>query len=111
MVGRGQQGYCIRQVHINSLSLSPTQSQAGQAEAQIRAEFDSLRLVLANEEALRLKALATEEEQKLCVVQQLIENTSSDILALKQLIESVKREMGNEDLSLLQVKDGWTCYR
>lgn len=75
------------------------------AEAQIRAEFESLRLVLADEEASCLKALAAEEEQKLRAVHQLIENTKSDIIALKQLIESVKREMGNEDLALLQVKD------
>lgn len=65
-------------------------------------------MALAEEEALRLKALATEEEQKLCTVQQLSESTNSDILALKVLIESVKREMGNEDLALLQVKNSWT---
>lgn len=103
MIGRGQQGRCTLYAHINSLSSSSTQSQAGQAEAQIRAEFDSLRLVLDKEEAWRLQALATEEEQKVSAVQQLIENTNSDIIALKQLIESVKREIGNEDLALLQV--------
>lgn len=90
---------------MNFLSSSPTQSQAGQAEAQIRAEFDGLRALLATEEALRLKTLATEEEQKLSAVQQLIENTKIDITALKLLIECVKREMGNEDLGLLQVQD------
>lgn len=65
--------------------------------------------MLADEEASCLKALATEEEQKLSAVQQLIESTNSDIIALKQLIESVKREMGNEDLGLLQVKNSETC--
>lgn len=98
------------EAHINSLSPSPTQSQAGKAEAQIRAEFESLRLALAAEEASRLKALASEEEQKVSAVQQLIGKTNNDIIALKRLIESVKREMGNEDLGLLQVKDSQTCY-
>lgn len=93
------------EAHINSLSPSPTQSQAGQAEVQIKAEFESLRLALVDLEASRLKALASEEEQKLSAVQQLIGKTNSDITGLKKLIESVTREMGNEDLGLLQVKD------
>lgn len=76
--------------------------QAGQAEAQIKAEFESLRQVLADEEASRLRALTTEETLKISAIQQLIENTNSNIIALKKLIESVKREMGNEDLALLQ---------
>lgn len=54
---------------------------------------------------MRLKALASEEEQKLSAVQQLIGKTNNDIIGLKNLIESVTREMGNEDLALLQVKD------
>lgn len=72
---------------------------------QIKAEFESLRLMLADLEASRLKALASEEEQKLSAVQQLIGKTNNDIIGLKRLTESVKREMGNEDLALLQVKD------
>lgn len=72
---------------------------------QIKAEFESLRLMLADLEASRLKALASEEEQKLSAVQQLIGKTNNDITGLKRLTESVKREMGNEDLALLQVKD------
>lgn len=93
------------EAHINSLSPSPTQSQAGQAEVQIKAEFESLRVLLADLETSRLKALASEEEQKLSAVQQLIGKTNNDITGLKKLIESVTREMGNEDLALLQVKD------
>lgn len=61
--------------------------------------------MLADLEASRLKALASEKEQKLSAVQQLIGKTNNDITGLKRLIESVKREMGNEDLALLQVKD------
>lgn len=72
---------------------------------QIKAEFESLRLALADLEASRLKALTNEEEQKVSAVQQLIGKTNNDIIGLKKLIESVTREMGNEDLALLQVKD------
>lgn len=61
--------------------------------------------MLADLEASRLKALASEEEQKLSAVQQLIGKTNNDITGLKKLIDSVTREMGNEDLALLQVKD------
>lgn len=89
---------------MNSLSPSPTQYQAGQAEERIREQFASLHLALEAEEAARLKALAIEEEQKVNVVQELAENTKRDIIDLKKLIENLKREMGNEDLPLLQVK-------
>lgn len=107
---RARQRCYTLKAHITFLSSFTTQSQAGNAEAQIKAEFESLRLVLAKEEASRLKALATEEEQKLRAVQQQIKKTNSDIDALKELIESVKREMGNEDVALLQVKDSQVFY-
>lgn len=76
--------------------------QAGQAEKQIKAEFVRLHEVLVTEEALRLKALATEEEQKIATIQDLIDNTNKDVVVLKELIESLKKEMGNEDLPLLR---------
>lgn len=85
------------------------QHQAGQAEVQIKAEFQRLHEVLVAEEKLRLEALATEEEQKLGAVQNLIEHTKKDIVALKELIDSLKKEMGNEDLPLLQVGDS-SCF-
>lgn len=65
--------------------------------------------MLAKEEMLRLEALAKEEEQKVGGVQKLIEHTKKDIVALKELIDSLKKEMGNEDLPLLQVGDS-SCF-
>lgn len=62
--------------------------------------------MLVTEEALRLKALATEEEQKIATIQDLIDNTNKDVVVLKELIESLKKEMGNEDLPLLRVREG-----
>ena len=82
-----------------------TQYQAGQAEKQIKVEFERLHNALYTEEALRLKALAAEEEQKIAAIQEQIANTSKDITALKELIDTLKKEMGNEDLPLLKVKD------
>lgn len=82
-----------------------TQYQAGQAEKQIKVEFERLHNALVTEEALRLKALATEEEEKTAAIQELIENTNKDIVALKELIDSLKKEMGNEDLPLLRVRE------
>lgn len=80
------------------------QHQAKQAENQIKAEFERLRAVLVTEEALRLKALSTEEDEKIADINELIETTNKDIIALKELIETLKKEMGNEDLALLRVK-------
>lgn len=82
-----------------------TQYQAGQAEKQIKVEFERLHNALVTEEALRLKSLATEEEEKTAAIQELIENTNKDILTLKELIDSLKKEMGNEDLPLLRVRE------
>lgn len=81
------------------------QYQAGQAEKQIKSEFERLHNVLVTEEALSLKALATEEDQKIAAINELVANTNKDIVTLKELIETLKKEMGNEDLAILRVKD------
>ncbi|XP_039972666.1 tripartite motif containing 35-28 [Xiphias gladius] len=76
--------------------------QAGRAEKQIKAEFERLHSELHREESLRLTALATEEDQKIAVVQELIAETKKDIVTLNELIETLKKEMGNDDLPLLR---------
>ncbi|XP_075965174.1 tripartite motif containing 35-28 [Anarhichas minor] len=76
--------------------------QAEQAEKQIKVEFERLRMALITEEALRLKALAAEEEQKIAAVQELIDSTNEDIASMNKLSDALKREMGNEDLALLR---------
>ncbi|XP_071382205.1 zinc-binding protein A33-like [Centroberyx affinis] len=76
--------------------------QAGQAEKQIKMEFERLHKVLVTEEALRLKALATEEEQKIAIIEELIAKTGRDIASLTELIKTLQKEMGNEDLPFLR---------
>lgn len=81
-----------------------TQYQAWQAEKQIKAEFERLRNALAREETLRIEALATEEELKIAAVQELIDKTKRYIVSLNEMTDSLKKEMGNEDLPLLRVR-------
>ncbi|XP_040020094.2 tripartite motif containing 35-28 [Gasterosteus aculeatus] len=76
--------------------------QAGQAERQIRAEFERLRGELAAEEARRIKVLAAEEEEKIAALQELLHSTNDDVAAIAKLSEALQREMGNEDLALLR---------
>ncbi|KAM3613758.1 uncharacterized protein V6R79_004733 [Siganus canaliculatus] len=76
--------------------------QAGQAESQIKSEFQRLHMLLDKEEDLRIKALAAEEDEKTSVIQELIKTTEKDIVELKKLSEMLKREMGNEDLPLIK---------
>ncbi|KAM7383218.1 hypothetical protein PAMP_002889 [Pampus punctatissimus] len=76
--------------------------QAGEAEKQIKAEFDRLHKVLITEQALRLQALATEEQLKISAIEDLIANTNKDVAALKEITETLKKEIGNEDLPLLR---------
>lgn len=79
------------------------QNQAQEAEQQIRLEFQRLHDALLTEERLRLDALAAEEEQKIAAIQELSGTIRRDVVGLRKLVESVKREMGNEDVLLLQV--------
>lgn len=81
------------------------QHQAKEAERQIHAEFERLHKMLVTEEALRIQALATEEDQKIAAITELIETTTKDIVGLKELIDTLKKEMGNEDLALLRVNN------
>lgn len=76
--------------------------QAEQTELQIRAEFERLREVLNKEERERLTALSQEEEDKVKVLNELSESTKKDIVALEELIDMLKKEMGNEDLLFLK---------
>uniref|UniRef100_A0A1A8IME9 Tripartite motif containing 35-28 n=1 Tax=Nothobranchius kuhntae TaxID=321403 RepID=A0A1A8IME9_NOTKU len=76
--------------------------QAGEAERTIKAEFERLRQVLYAEETRRLDELATEERDKINNIEGLIEETKAGIVKLKEFIDCLKKEMGNEDLSLLQ---------
>uniref|UniRef100_H3C6F8 Tripartite motif containing 35-28 n=1 Tax=Tetraodon nigroviridis TaxID=99883 RepID=H3C6F8_TETNG len=82
-------------------------NQASEAEKQIQVEFKKLRDALLTEERLRLSELAQEEEQKIAAVQKLTKNVNQDISDLKKLIVSVKKEIGNEDLRLLQDLKIW----
>lgn len=59
--------------------------------------------MLCVEEAARLKALADEEEDKRSGMEERISSLTSDIAALTKLVQTVKREMGAEDLTFLQV--------
>ncbi|XP_019948596.2 tripartite motif containing 35-28 isoform X1 [Paralichthys olivaceus] len=88
--------------HIFSNTVKHIKDQAGQAEKHIRAEFERLREALVTEEARRLQVLATEEEQKIAAIEELITKTNNNIVVLKKLIDTLKMEMGNEDLNLVQ---------
>ncbi|KAM6967848.1 zinc-binding protein A33-like [Aplochiton taeniatus] len=77
-------------------------SQAGQAEKLIKAEFERLHNVLYTEEALRLKALADEEEDKSVTMEDKISTLTRELVILTDLIQTLKREMGGEDLDFLK---------
>ncbi|XP_062321617.1 tripartite motif containing 35-28 [Osmerus eperlanus] len=85
-----------------STTVEYIKSQALQAEKQIKAEFNRLHHVLHAEEAARLKALTDEEEEKTVTVKEHINRLTRDIATLSELVKTVKREMGAEDLPFLQ---------
>lgn len=77
------------------------EGQTKEAENQIKQEFERLHQVLNEEEKTRLLALSREEDEKKQVVTEKIEAIGRDITGLAELIQSVKREMGAEDLTFL----------
>lgn len=82
------------------------QHQAGEAEKRIKAEYERIREALDAEEKQRLQALATEEQEKTAAIAEMIKDTEKDIVALNKHIETLKKEMGNEDLPLVRVREG-----
>ncbi|XP_014908433.1 tripartite motif containing 35-28 [Poecilia latipinna] len=76
--------------------------QASEAEKLIKAEFERLHMVLHQEEAKRLEALSNDETQKIETMQRIIKETEKEIKELRTLIDTIKKEMGNEDLALLK---------
>lgn len=80
------------------------QGQTKEAEAQIKQEIERLHQVLNEEETTRINALYREENEKKMIMNERIEIITRDISALAELIQSVKREMGAEDLTFLQVR-------
>lgn len=83
------------------------QGQTKEAETQIKQEFERLHQVLNEEETFRINALHREEHEKKLMMNERIESITRDISALAELIQSVTREMGAEDLTFLQVRFYW----
>lgn len=76
--------------------------QAEQAERQITEEFDRLHEVLEEDKKRRLRELSEEEDEKIADLNRMTESTKTDITTLKQLIDMLKKEMGDEDLPFLK---------
>lgn len=57
-----------------------------------------------------MAALSREEDEKKQMVTAKIEAITRDISALAELIQSVKREMGAEDLTFLLVHFPYFCF-
>lgn len=67
-------------------------------------EFEKLHRFLNEEEASRIALLREEEELKKERMKERIASVDRDIAALADLVQSVKRGMGADDLSFLQVQ-------
>ncbi|XP_066529532.1 tripartite motif containing 35-28 [Hoplias malabaricus] len=78
------------------------QNQSEEAEKQIKQEFERLHQILNDEETRRIRALKKEEEEKKQIIKEKIDSIAREIMSLSELIQSVKREMGAEDLVFLQ---------
>ncbi|XP_036394085.1 tripartite motif containing 35-28 [Megalops cyprinoides] len=77
-------------------------SQAQLTEKQIKMEFEKLHQFLNEEESSRIAALREEEEHKRQMMLERISSLSRDISALSELIQSIRRDMGSEDVTFLQ---------
>lgn len=92
-------------IRVENNSACSLQIQTQQTQVQISSEFDKLRQFLAEEEARRIAELKSEEEEKKQKMKSRISELNKDISKLSELLQSIKREMGAEDLTFLQVWD------
>lgn len=79
------------------------QRQAQQTEQQIRNEFKKLYQFLRLEEANRLLALRQEEEQKIRMMEEKIEQISNEISSLLKKTRAIEEDIWTEDLLFIQV--------
>lgn len=77
------------------------QNQSETAEKWIRQEFERLHEFLKKDEETRIQALKKEEEQKKQAIIEKVESLDKDLVALKELIDTTRKEMGAEDLDFL----------
>lgn len=79
------------------------QNQSETAEKQIKQEFERLHEFLKKDEETRIQALKKEEEQKKQAITEKVESLDKDLAALRELIDTTRKEMGAEDLDFLLV--------
>ena len=79
------------------------QHQAGQAAETIKAEVQRLHRYLDAEQEVRLQALAAEEKEKTGTMEAMVAQAKEGIASLTLLIQNLKREMGDEDVTFMQV--------
>lgn len=82
--------------------LSP-KNKAEQAAESIKEEFKRLQKALDAEQEVRLKDLADEERDKICTMELMVAQAEEGVASLSKLIEKLKREMGDEDTTFMQV--------
>ncbi|XP_058232303.1 E3 ubiquitin-protein ligase TRIM35-like isoform X2 [Hemibagrus wyckioides] len=76
--------------------------QATRTEQQIRNEFQKLYQFLRFEEAGRLLALRQEEEQKIQMLEEKLDEINSDMSSLLKLIRVIEEDMWTEDLLFIK---------
>ncbi|CAL8359435.1 unnamed protein product [Arctogadus glacialis] len=76
--------------------------QAGQAAESIKAEFQRLHKALDAEQEARLQALAAEEREKTGTMVAMVAQANEGIASLTPIIQNLKREMGDEDVTFMQ---------
>lgn len=79
------------------------QNQSETAEKRIKQEFERLHEFLKKDEETRIQALKKEEEQKKQAITEKVESLDKDLAALRELIDTTRKEMGAEDLDFLLV--------
>lgn len=83
------------------------QRQGTRTEQQIRNEFQKLYQFLQFEEAGRLLALRQEEEQKIQMLEEKLEEINSDMSSLLKVIRVIEEDMWTEDLLFIQVNSSY----
>ncbi|KAJ7989635.1 hypothetical protein DPEC_G00306570 [Dallia pectoralis] len=77
-------------------------NQAEHTERQIKGEFEILHQFLRDEEKARIHALKAEEDQKMLLVKEKIEDISQELMSLSNNVRTVEQEIKCQDIPFLQ---------
>uniref|UniRef100_A0A8C7XFM3 Nuclear factor 7, brain-like n=1 Tax=Oryzias sinensis TaxID=183150 RepID=A0A8C7XFM3_9TELE len=93
----------LNHIHRSSTeTLTYIKSQTLETQKEIKSHFEELHQVLNQEESWRLEAVKKEEEEKVAVVTERIQEVSAEMLSITENISAIQKQLVLDDMVLLK---------